>query len=121
MPTVRLATFDDTASLVRMHARCSGDSVYKRYATPLARIDDRFARRLLLAGDGALVATVGDEVVGIASISTCKNAIAEVALSSRTAGSAAGSAPGCCPVRPGWPGATAPPTWCCAAAPTTRP
>jgi GNAT superfamily N-acetyltransferase len=80
VPTVRLATFDDTASLVRMHARCSGDSIYKRYATPLARIDDRFARRLLLAGDGALVATVGDEVVGIASISTCENAIAEVAL-----------------------------------------
>ena len=79
-PTVRLATFDDTASLVRMHARCSGDSIYKRYATPLARIDDRFARRLLLAGDGALVATVGDEVVGIASISTCENAIAEVSL-----------------------------------------
>ena len=79
-PTVRLATFDDTASLVRMHARCSGDSVYKRYATPLARIDDRFARRLLLAGNGALVATVGDEVVGIASISTCENAIAEVSL-----------------------------------------
>ena len=79
-PTVRLATFDDTASLIRMHARCSADSVYRRYATPLARIDDRFARRLLLAGNGALVATVGDEVVGIASISTCENAIAEVSL-----------------------------------------
>lgn len=79
-PTVRLAAFDDTASLIRMHARCSADSVYKRYAAPLARIDDRFARRLLLAGNGALVATVGDEVVGIASISTCENAIAEVSL-----------------------------------------
>jgi GNAT superfamily N-acetyltransferase len=79
-PTVRLATFDDTASLVRMHARCSADSVYRRYATPLARIDERFARRLLLAGNGALVATVDDEVVGIASISTCENAIAEVSL-----------------------------------------
>ena len=32
------------------------------------------------AGNGALVATVGDEVVGIASISTCENAIAEVSL-----------------------------------------
>ena len=80
LPTVRLATFDDTAALVRMHARCSADSVYKRYATPLARIDDRFARRLLLAGNGALVAAVDDEVVGIASLSTCENAIAEVAL-----------------------------------------
>ena len=60
--------------LVRMHGRCSADSVYRRYAAPLARIDERFARRLLLAGNGALVATVGDEVVGIASISTCENA-----------------------------------------------
>ncbi len=79
-PVVRLATFDDTAALVRMHARCSADSVYRRYATPLARIDDRFARRLLLAGNGALVAAVGDEVVGIASISTCEAGIAEVSL-----------------------------------------
>ncbi len=80
LPTVRFATFDDTAALVRMHGRCSADSVYRRYAAPLARIDERFARRLLLAGNGALVATVGDEVVGIASISTCENAIAEVSL-----------------------------------------
>ena len=79
-PAVRVATFDDTAALVRMHGRCSADSVYRRYAAPLTRIDDRFARRLLLAGNGALVATVGDEVVGIASISTCENAIAEVSL-----------------------------------------
>ena len=79
-PAVRLATFDDTAALVRMHERCSADSIYRRYATPLTRIDDRFARRLLLAGNGALVAGVGDEVVGIASISTCENGIAEVAL-----------------------------------------
>ena len=79
-PAVRLASFDDTAALVRMHERCSADSIYRRYATPLTRIDDRFARRLLLAGNGALVAGVGDEVVGIASISTCENAIAEVSL-----------------------------------------
>jgi GNAT superfamily N-acetyltransferase len=79
-PSVRLATFEDTGALVRMHGRCSADSIYRRYAAPLARIDDRFARRLLLAGNGALVATVGEEVVGIASISTCENAIAEVAL-----------------------------------------
>ena len=79
-PSVRLATFEDTGALVRMHGRCSADSIYRRYAAPLTRIEDRFARRLLLAGNGALVATVGDEVVGIASISTCENAIAEVAL-----------------------------------------
>ena len=79
-PQVRPATFDDTSSLMRMHQRCSADSVYRRYAAPLARIDDRFARRLLLAGGGALVAAVGEEVVGIASISTCEAGVAEVAL-----------------------------------------
>ena len=79
-PTVRLASFEDTAALVRMHGRCSADSIYRRYAAPLTRIDDRFARRLLLAGNGALVATVDEEVVGIASISTCENAIAEISL-----------------------------------------
>ena len=79
-PEVRLATFDDTSSLMRMHQRCSADSVYRRYAAPLARIDDRFARRLLLAGGGALVAAVGEQVVGIASISTCEAGVAEVAI-----------------------------------------
>lgn len=80
VPAVRLAGFGDVPALVRMHARCSADSIYRRYATPLARIDDRFARRLLLAGNGALVAAVGDEVVAVASISTCEAGIAEVSL-----------------------------------------
>ncbi len=80
VPLVRLASFDDTGALMRMHARCSTDSIYRRYATPLARIDERFARRLLLAGGGALVAAVGDEVVGVASISVCEAGVAEVSI-----------------------------------------
>jgi GNAT superfamily N-acetyltransferase len=79
-PVVRLAGFEDTAALMRMHQRCSADSVYRRYAAPLARIDERFARRLLIAGGGALVATVGEEVVGVASISGCEAGVAEVAM-----------------------------------------
>lgn len=79
-PVVRLAGFADTPALMRMHQRCSADSVYRRYGAPLTRIDDRFARRLLVNGGGALVATVGDEVVGIASVSTCEAGIAEVAI-----------------------------------------
>jgi GNAT superfamily N-acetyltransferase len=79
-PVVRPAGFDDTAALMRMHLRCSADSVYRRYASPLARIDDRFARRLLLAGGGALVAAVGHEVVGVASLSTCEAGVVEVAV-----------------------------------------
>ena len=79
-PVVRVATFEDTGALVRMHARCSADTIYRRYATPLSRIDDRFARRLLLAGGGALVAAVDTEVVGVASLSTCEAGLAEVTI-----------------------------------------
>ena len=79
-PVVRVATLEDTGALMRMHARCSADTIYRRYATPLARVDDRFARRLLLAGGGALVAAVDTEVVGVASMSTCEDGLAEVAI-----------------------------------------
>jgi GNAT superfamily N-acetyltransferase len=79
-PVIRLASFEDAPALMRMHQRCSADSIYRRYATPLARIDDRFARRLLVSGGGALVATVGAEVVGIASLSSLEEGVVEVAL-----------------------------------------
>jgi GNAT superfamily N-acetyltransferase len=79
-PVVRVATFEDADALKRMHARCSADTIYRRYATPLARIDDRFARRLLLDGSGALVAAVDAEVVGVASVSTCQDGMSQVSL-----------------------------------------
>jgi GNAT superfamily N-acetyltransferase len=80
VPVVRPATFADVPALLRMHVRCSADTVYRRYATPLSRIDDRFARRLLLGGGGALVASVGADIVGVASLSVCEAGLAEVAL-----------------------------------------
>jgi GNAT superfamily N-acetyltransferase len=67
-------------AVMRMHLRCSADSVQRRYASPLARTDDRFARRLLLAGGGALVAAADREVVGVASLSACEDGVVEVAL-----------------------------------------
>ncbi|MGA8208694.1 MAG: GNAT family N-acetyltransferase [Nocardioidaceae bacterium] len=80
VPVVRLAAIGDTPALVRMHVRCSSESVYRRYAAPLTRVDDRFARRLLLSGGGALVAVVDGEVVGYATVSTTEEEAAEVAL-----------------------------------------
>jgi GNAT superfamily N-acetyltransferase len=77
---IRLAGFDDTPALMRMHERCSADTMYRRYAAPLARVDERFARRLLLAGGGALVATLGSEVIAIASVSVCEAGVVEVAI-----------------------------------------
>jgi GNAT superfamily N-acetyltransferase len=79
-PVIRQADFHDTAALMRMHLRCSSETVYRRYASPLARVDDRFARRLLMTGGGALVATVGEEVVALATISTCEAGVAEVSI-----------------------------------------
>jgi GNAT superfamily N-acetyltransferase len=79
-PVIRLAGLDDTAALVRMHQRCSADSVYRRYAAPLARIDERFARRLLRSGGGALVATVDGEVVAMSAVSTGEAGVAEVSI-----------------------------------------
>ena len=79
-PVVRPATLDDTTALVRMHRRCSADSVHQRYAAPLSRIDERFARRLLLSGAGSLVAVVGEEVVGVASVTRDDEAAAHVAI-----------------------------------------
>jgi len=79
-PVVRVASLEDTRAVMRMHTRCSADTVYRRYATPLTRIDGRFARRLLLAEGGALVAAVDADVVGVASVSTCEAGVAEVAI-----------------------------------------
>ena len=121
-PAVRLATFDDTASLMRMHGRCSADSVYRRYAAPLARIDDRFARRLLLGRrrcPGRDRRRRGRRRSRRSR--TCEAASPRWPCSSRTAGSAAGLGTRLLSERgPAGPRARAPPRWCCAAAPTTR-
>ena len=77
---VRMADAGDTPALVRMHLRCSSESIYRRYDSPLARIDERFARRLLTSGGGALVATVGTDVVGFATVSSGGGGTAELAL-----------------------------------------
>ena len=120
-PGVRLASFDDTARTDADARRCSADSVYRRYAAPLARIDERFARRLLLAGGGALVATVGDEVVGVASVSTCEAGRRRGVDPRRGRLAAPGPRhPAALERRPAGPRARAPSRWCCAAAPTTR-
>jgi GNAT superfamily N-acetyltransferase len=79
-PVVRIATFDDTAALTRMHHRCSADSMRRRYGIPPTQLDDRFSRRQLLDGGGALVAAIGANVVGVATISTCEDAVAEVSI-----------------------------------------
>ncbi len=79
-PSVRMATLEDTRAVTRMHGRCSTDTVNRRYGAPLARVDDRFARRLLSSDGGALVVAVGSEVVALATLSACQDGQVEVSL-----------------------------------------
>ncbi|MGZ4493415.1 MAG: GNAT family N-acetyltransferase [Nocardioides sp.] len=79
-PAVRLATVDDAAAFTTMHQRCSADTIYRRYATPLPLLDERLARRLLTGGSGAAVADVEGELVGVATVSDVEDGVAEVTL-----------------------------------------
>jgi GNAT superfamily N-acetyltransferase len=65
---VRVGTLADARALVRMHDRCSTETIYRRYDAPLPRLTDRLAARLLSDSGGALVAVVGTEVVGVATL-----------------------------------------------------
>jgi GNAT superfamily N-acetyltransferase len=79
-PVVRLAQVEDAAGLTAMHLRCSADTIYRRYATPLPRLDERLARRLLTGGSGAVVAEVDGRLVGTATVSAVEDGVAELGL-----------------------------------------
>lgn len=77
---VRLGTVADTPALMAMHARCSAETVFRHYAAPMARLEPRLARRLLVGGGGALVAAVGDRVVGLAALGDVVDGCCDVSL-----------------------------------------
>jgi GNAT superfamily N-acetyltransferase len=63
---LRPGTLADASAVVAMHARCSSDTVHRRYHAPMPRVSPRFARSLLAPVGGlSLVATVGADVVAI--------------------------------------------------------
>jgi GNAT superfamily N-acetyltransferase len=63
---LRPGTLADASAVVAMHARCSADTVHRRYHAPMPRVSPRFARSLLAPSGGlSLVATVGADVVAI--------------------------------------------------------
>jgi GNAT superfamily N-acetyltransferase len=77
---VRAASYSDTAALMAMHGRCSQDSVYRHFGAPLARLDLRLARRVLLDGGGALVAVADGMVVGLATLTEVEDGRCELSL-----------------------------------------
>ena len=77
---VREASITDTAALMAMHQRCSQDTVYRHYGAPLARLDLRLARRILVGEGKALVAVTDARVVGLATVSETVEGRAELGL-----------------------------------------
>ncbi len=77
---VRAGALGDVPAVVAMHARCSADTVYRRYAAPLSRLDDRLARRHLVGGAGSVVASVSGAVVGVAALAAASGETCELSL-----------------------------------------
>jgi len=65
---LRVATAADAGAVSALHARSSAETVRRAHGAPLARVDARLARRLLVGGAGALVAVRDDHVVGLAAL-----------------------------------------------------
>jgi GNAT superfamily N-acetyltransferase len=77
--TVRLATDDDAGALAAMHARCSADSVYRRYRS-IPSMTGRFLSRLLNT-DTALVAEIPNwSVVALANLGRDDDGSGELAV-----------------------------------------
>jgi GNAT superfamily N-acetyltransferase len=77
---VRRATAADSAAIAALHARSSADTVRRAHGAPLARVDARLARRLLVGGAGALVAVRDDRVVGLAALGGVEEGACDVTL-----------------------------------------
>ena len=63
----RVAAAGDSLALVRMGQRCSTRTLQDRFGAPLVGLPPRLVRSLL-AGGPALVAQVGQEIVGLATL-----------------------------------------------------
>jgi GNAT superfamily N-acetyltransferase len=66
---IRPLRCDDAPRLRRMYERCSAETIYRRFMTPVPRFTDRMLR-ILVDVDGhdreALCATTGDEIIAVA-------------------------------------------------------
>jgi predicted N-acetyltransferase YhbS len=75
---LRAGTLADVPAVVAMHARCSAETVYRRYHAPMPRVSPRIVRRLLGPPGGlSLVATVGTEVVALGMLAADRSGQAD--------------------------------------------
>jgi GNAT superfamily N-acetyltransferase len=77
---VREASYADAGAVMAMHDRCSHDTIVRHYGAPLARLDLRLARRMLVGENTAVVAEVGGALVGFATLSPVDDGRAELSI-----------------------------------------
>lgn len=79
--SVRPAASSDAPAVRRMHARCSTETLARRYHAPTNGLPKRLEQQLVEpAGGASYVAAVGDEVVGMVVIAPCEDDVMEVGL-----------------------------------------
>jgi RimJ/RimL family protein N-acetyltransferase len=72
---------DDAAALIAMHARCSTETIQRRYHTPMPHMSPRRAQALLSPLQGwSLVMTSGPDLIGIATLARDHDGEHEVGL-----------------------------------------
>lgn len=76
---VRRATADDAPALMRMHHRCSPDTVFRRYFSAVPALSPQLQERLL-GTRLCLVAEVGHELVGMANLADAPGQPLELAV-----------------------------------------
>lgn len=73
-PVLRTGNPSDQAAVLRMHDRCSAQSLSRRYHAPVPRLSPRVAQHLLAPPDGtSVVAAVADELVGMSVLAPLPN------------------------------------------------
>jgi RimJ/RimL family protein N-acetyltransferase len=78
---LRPGSREDAAMLIAMHARCSAETIRRRYHTPMPHLSPRLARELLTPQRGqSMVMTSADTLVGIASLARDPDGEYEVGL-----------------------------------------
>lgn len=77
-PVLRAASLADAEALAAMVQRCSVETTYRRFDTPLAGLSLRSARRLL--SGHAVAAEVSGDVVGLATVDLDEHGVAEVGI-----------------------------------------
>ena len=77
----RTATLDDVEAVVALHARCSPETLHRRFHVPVTEVHDRLARRLIAPPRGwSVVAEQCGQVVGLGCAGPLSRTELEVGL-----------------------------------------